>query len=757
MFPLLGLLLLGLVWSATSSLVRSERTNAEEVASTLTRELLETYEAQVLRALREIDQTLKLIQYEHEQGDGVSLVKLDSRGLLPPGLVFEVSLFDRHGVLIESTGPAGNGVDAASVEVEALRSEEGTAVGPPAIDRSTGEWTLSFSRPLRDADGELAGAAIVVVESAFFVSSYEPEALGSRGALVVLGTDGVVRALRVGDRTTAGLGIDALAALDEDGRVVRGRSPWDGEQRFMAARVLYAFPLAVAVGISVEEALAPAARQAAVYWTRAAAGSLLLIAILTWLGRMSWQLQRIRHREYEAKVAHLERVEYLAHHDALTDLPNRSLFSRLLERSIRLSSRRGSKLAVMFIDLDRFKEINDTLGHEAGDELLRKVARRLRGCLRESDTVARLGGDEFVVLLPELSGTEAAGIVADTILDQLAMPFVLLGQELRITGSLGISVFPDHGADEQTLTKNADIAMYQAKQEGRNSYRFYSEEINTHSLERLALESRLRHAMESGEFELHYQAKRDARSGRITGVEALLRWEHPELATVTPARFLAVAEETGLIVAIGRWTLQKACRQNVAWQREGLPRLRMAVNVTAPQFFDEGLVREVSSALDGSGMDADLLELEISERLLLGDLSSAAKVLNELAGLGVRLVLDQFGVGYSSLAGLEDFPLSSIKIDRSFVRHPPEASAGLTDAVVAVGRALSLVVVGQGVETDEQAVFLREHGCDELQGFHVHWPMAADRMADLLRDEPLRGPRYGPTLDPLVGSGRSSR
>jgi len=367
-------------------------------------------------------------------------------------------------------------------------------------------------------------------------------------------------------------------------------------------------------------------------------------------------------------VADAQRLEYQAYHDALTGLPNRSRFSTLLGDSIRKAHAEERQLAVAFLDLDGFKQINDTMGHEAGDQLLREVARRLEACVRDSDTVARLGGDEFVVLLRNLDDGQYAATVARKILIAVARPFTLLGHEFRITASVGISTYPHDGLDEQTLTKNADIAMYQAKGAGKNTFEFYSEELNANSLERLTLEVSLRRALERGEFELNYQAKREIGSGAITRTEVLLRWQHPELGTITPMQFIPVAEETGLIVPIGKWVLRTACVQNVAWQKQGLAPLSIAVNLTPRQFYEAHLVHDVMSVLEATGMDPNLLELEITERLLIHDVESTLRILTKLKALGVRIAIDDFGAGYSSLATLQRFPLDTIKIARSFIR-----------------------------------------------------------------------------------------
>jgi diguanylate cyclase (GGDEF)-like protein len=410
------------------------------------------------------------------------------------------------------------------------------------------------------------------------------------------------------------------------------------------------------------------------------------------------------------------------------------MFSKLLSQCIDESRRHDKQLAVAFLDLDRFKQINDTLGHDAGDQLLREVATRIKACVRASDTVARLGGDEFVVLLPAMGDGKYAATVAQKILAVIARPFTLIGHEFRITTSIGISTFPQDGLDEQTLTKNADIAMYQAKEEGKNNFQFYSEKLNAHSLERLTLESSLRHALERKEFALHYQAKRDIVSGRITGMEALLRWQHPDLGTVAPMQFIPVAEETGLIVPIGKWVLKTACSQNVAWQNQGLPRLSIAVNLTARQFTEEHLLEDVSAILKTTGMDPHLLELEITEGMLIRDVADTRRILTGLKALGVRIAIDDFGTGYTSLATLQRFPLDTIKIDRSLIRDIAGTAedTGLADAIIAMGKSLSLTVVAQGVETRDQAEFLRTHACDELQGFYFKRPLPADQFTKLL-------------------------
>jgi diguanylate cyclase (GGDEF)-like protein/PAS domain S-box-containing protein len=429
------------------------------------------------------------------------------------------------------------------------------------------------------------------------------------------------------------------------------------------------------------------------------------------------------------------RIEYLASHDSLTGLPNRVMFGELLNHVLAASARNQRKFAVLFIDLDRFKFINDSLGHEAGDTLLREVAQRLKGSLRASDIVARLGGDEFVMLLQDLRGIEQAGRIARKLLSAVIKPVMIQGQECRVTASIGISVFPDDAREESALMSHADIAMYHAKEEGKNNFQFYDGRLETLSLERLTLETRLRRAIERDELSLHYQAKLDLATNAIAGVEALLRWNSAELGAVSPAKFIPVAEETGLILGIGKWVLRNACAQCVAWQRAGLPPVRVSVNLSPRQLSDPELLGEVRAVLADTGLQPDLLELEVTESSVMHNVERALEVLGALKGMGVRLAIDDFGTGYSSLAQLKRFPIDTLKVDRSFIRELPADSEdkAIAEAIIAMGKTLSLTVVAEGVETPEQKAFLRERACDQMQGYHFSKPIAADEFADLLR------------------------
>jgi diguanylate cyclase (GGDEF)-like protein len=474
-----------------------------------------------------------------------------------------------------------------------------------------------------------------------------------------------------------------------------------------------------------------------------------IIALLTRLGKnVSFALENFDRADEKNQAD--ERIQFLATHDDLTGLPNRVLFNQLFEQSIRLARSDDHQCAVLFIDLDRFKVINDSLGHAAGDTLLIEMAKRLRDCVRDSDVVARLGGDEFVVMLDKISDRDQVAVVARKILAALLSPIVLAGHECSTTGSVGIAVFPENGSDALTLTKNADMAMYLAKEEGKNDFRFFSPEIKSQSIERLVLEADLRHALELDQFTLHYQPKLDVQTGRITGLEALIRWVHPELGDLPPMQFISLAEETGLIIPIGLWVLKTACAQNMAWQRDGLPPVSMAVNLSPRQFLDENLLRDIDEVLISTGMPAHQLQLEITESMVMQNVDRAVKLLDQIQSRGVRLAIDDFGTGYSSMSVMKQFPIDTIKIDRSFVRDLETSSAdrAIAKAIISLGKALGLTVVAEGVETAEQDAFLRGQQCDELQGYLFSRPIPAESIALLLRPA-LPSPSLQPSVFPL--------
>jgi diguanylate cyclase (GGDEF)-like protein/PAS domain S-box-containing protein len=429
------------------------------------------------------------------------------------------------------------------------------------------------------------------------------------------------------------------------------------------------------------------------------------------------------------------RMSYLAQHDSLTDLPNRILLNDRLTEAIGLAHRYHRQLAVLFVDIDRFKHVNDSLGHMIGDRLLQSIAQRLLACVRASDTVSRPGGDEFVILLSEMTHAEDATVCADKILEALRSPHRIGEHDLHVTGSIGIVTYPDDGTDCATLIKNADFAMYHAKECGRDNRQFFKQDLNVRAHKRHSLEDRVRSALERDEFRVHYQPSVNLETGEIVGVEALIRWPHPDLGLVPPAEFIPVAEECGLIVPVGRWVLSEACQQARAWQHLGLAPILIGVNVSAVELRAADFIAGVGAILGDTGLDARFLEFELTETFLMQDSTSTLAVLHELKDLGIRLALDDFGTGYSSLSHLKRFPIDTLKIDQSFVRSvttdPDDAS--IVGAVISMGNNLHMRVVAEGVETQEQLTFLQDHECHFGQGLHFSEPLAGRDCARLLR------------------------
>jgi diguanylate cyclase (GGDEF)-like protein/PAS domain S-box-containing protein len=436
----------------------------------------------------------------------------------------------------------------------------------------------------------------------------------------------------------------------------------------------------------------------------------------------------------ERKVAE-ERVQSLAYYDGLTGLPNRILLRDRLSKALATARRRQHKVALLFFDLDRFKIINDSLGHSVGDLLLQEVAERLKRCAREEDTVARLGGDEFLIVLTHVNDIPDVASSAERFMDAMTTRFVIQGHSLNVGCSLGISIFPEHGADSDTLIKHADAAMYSAKDGGRNNFQFFTADMNAEAVERLILESGLRLALDKKELFIVYQPQMNITTGKISELEALLRWQHPELGLVPPDKFIRIAENSGLIVPIGEWVLRAACSQARKWQDDGLPAVPVAINVSAVQFRQQGFCELIRRVLRETGLAPHYLELELTESLLLGNADVTLSVLQELKAMGLTLAIDDFGTGYSSFSYLKRFPVSKLKIDRSFVRdvavNPDDAA--ITTAIISMAKSLNLKVIAEGVEDEAQMSFLRAHQCDEIQGYYFSRPLAVDKVAEKLR------------------------
>ena len=844
--PLFALLLLAGIWLVALHEIDAEREHAQEAAADTLREMLGTYEAQVARSLDGIDQTLRVLKYAVERKGALgALPELRREGLLPPGVVFVVGIVDRNGVTVASN-PRALSISVADqpyFKFHQQRDSGSTYVSQAARDAANTEWHLHFTRRIDDDDGNFAGIVIVETDPAYFTSSYERSRLGERGMLGLVGADGVVRALRVGDKVSFGQRLamrDGLVNLP------------DGVRRYSGMRALHGVPLNVVVGLDEREPMAGFERQRREkLWESAIASAVLLfVTALLWL--WSWQGARSRahvrraqetyaaasaasldaffvmrevrdddgdivdfiivdanqraeqltghskrelckmtlcgfmpearsngmfehlmhairiggvheqewentspqlrghwlHQQVvpvengvvaivrdisERKLAE-ERMLHLAHHDTLTGLPNRSLITDRLEQTIAQARRDDGAVLVAFIDLDGFKLVNDGLGHNAGDELLKVVAERMEGCLRAGDTVGRFGGDEFVLLLNGTGRAGDAAPVLERVREAVLRSVSLNGQEVQVSCSIGVAVYPGDGVDAETLLMHADAAMYRAKDLGKNNCQFYTREMNAHIEEKLALLEGLRCALDEGQFRLLYQPKVDLRDGRVFGVEALVRWEHPEHGVIGPDRFIPLAEESGMIVALGDWVLRTACQQNRDWQMAGLAPLRVSVNVSPRQFEEARLVERVALALADSGLAPEWLELEVTEGVIMRDLQQAVAKMAEVRAMGVSLSIDDFGTGYSSLSALKSFPISTLKIDKSFVRDLGRSSGdeAIASSIIGLAHRLKLRVIAEGVETEQQRRFLRDNGCDEMQGYLFSRPVSPEQLLKLL-------------------------
>lgn len=859
---LVALLLLAVIWAATIRVISLEFASADAVARQSCKEVAETYEAQMVRNLGAIDQTLRLIAYAHDlHGGQVRLAELREKGVLPPSVVFDVTVADRTGTVRNDDATPDYTMPSVADEpyFKAQRAlDTGTVyVGKASFNKETGLWALQFSRRLNAPDGSFDGVAVVAVDPAYFTSGYERSRMGALGMVGLLGPEGEFRVKRSGDDVSSGLRVDYNLATGSHGDLLASGvllvSPWDGIRRYTSAKRLHGLPLTAIVGLAENEQLAAFEAHQHTYLLEAAAASLMLVGVAATLGRLYGQLSRSRRRiqkiqetYYAASEASVEaffllqckrdptgrivdfsfsdtntrgeqllgidrhtlrshtlcqvlprasdsgllddlievaetgrvhekewrntaaalgaewlyrqvvrvedgvvaivrdiserknlemQVQYQATHDTLTGLANRHLLDDRLNAAIAQAARFGHPVWVAFVDLDRFKLVNDSLGHKAGDLVLRTIADRLRSTLRDTDTISRLGGDEFVLILPGLGEGGLDTPLLQRVMDVVAQPILIEDKEFFLGCSIGVSVYPGDADTASLLIERADIAMYRAKETGRNNFQFFTEEMNQRLVERLRIESALRTAVEHEQFVLYYQPKVDIASGSMVGAEALIRWQHPELGLVSPARFIGMAEETGLIVPIGYWVVRAACEQGMAWQRAGLGSLTISVNLSARQFAEPDLVQAIAAILAETGMPPQQLEIELTESLVMANVEHVIGVLHEFKALGVKLSVDDFGTGYSSLSYLKRFPLDVLKIDRSFIHDiatDPDAAA-IVLSIISLAHSLRLRVVAEGVEDAGQLDYLRQHDCDEMQGYYFSKPLPPDEFGILLR------------------------
>ena len=869
---LLGLLpafcavLLALLWYVVLVKLADEEKRAIKDAIGETESFVSAFEQHVERAIRQVDQTAKFVQFEYHRTDGrIDLAELANGGLISSETLPLITIADEHGVCTSTTIQTGKVINIADREHFRIHIVENFGrlfIGKPVLGRISGKWTVQMTRRLNHRDGSFAGVVVVSVDPTLFAAYYNKAVLAERGVLGLLGEDGVYRVRRSGDVTTTGETTNYSRWIEQVDHAQRDGQPVadaDKVQRYVSYRKVAGYPLVVVGGQAQQEALENYSRSRQLYLAAAFSASIVIAAffalatalivrlhqkhlqavaaqatyqaasegsldgfyILHWpnsgngfvvadvnergaklfglskqqmLGRcladllpkkhaavLTRRYLRVLHKRVSLEeevenrsgvlrvlwlhhqvVALLDGVavtlrdisdtrkskaqlEQLANYDSLTKLPNRHMFQQRLRAALERCQTNGKKLAVLFIDLDNFKTVNDTLGHDWGDLLLRSVPARLEECLRKGDVVCRLGGDEFTVILEGFQSSEEVSGACQRLVTGLAQPFAIKSRDISTNASIGVSIYPDHGTDISTLLKNADLAMYRAKTVSKGSYQFYVPELSERIAQFVSLEKSLREAMDYAQFFLVFQPKIELKRGQISGFEALLRWRHPELGLVAPVEFIPIAEATGLIIPLGEFVVREACEQIARWQKAGVGDVSVAVNVSAHQLRGADLVRVVTRALSDFDIRPDLLELELTESAIMEDPEAVCRTLADLKDLGVILSIDDFGTGYSSLASLKRFRVDMLKVDRSFIKDVPEDedATAILRAIVKMAESLRIGVVAEGVETATQLDFLREVRCEQAQGYYFSRPVIASVVPDLvvtygLMAEPLK-------------------
>ncbi|WP_419769574.1 MAG: putative bifunctional diguanylate cyclase/phosphodiesterase [Candidatus Marinarcus sp.] len=613
-------------------------------------------------------------------------------------------------------------------------------ISKPLFARITHNWVVTLSRPITDEKGEFAGLIQAAVRAEYFQNMYASLDMGATRSITLF--DDKLRMLARFPAKDEQLGrpINSSFLRDfiknaETEKNYTTISAVDGIERHYMTRKVGEYPLYIVVGHTTEDQLSQWYQE--LYWSIAGVvvlGGALFGLIIVWLNSYDSALALAK-RMTSAYKETVERIQHIAEHDSLTDLPNRIFLEQHMTSIIAKTIGRRVELVLMFLDLDHFKDVNDTLGHAVGDKLLIQVAERLQKNLNEEDTISREGGDEFTVLLKGYSSLAHVAETAKRLIEAIKQPFLVDNHEFMISASIGISVYPQDGADIMTLLKNADTAMYQAKSDGGGKFHFFNEEMNTRVLNRVAMITNLRQALEHDEFVLHYQPQVDGVSGRIIGVEALIRWYHPEQGIIPPLQFIPAAEESGLINVIGDWVLKQACTQLKQWMDLGLREITMAVNISAVQLRQSDFMIKVLDAMSQSKIPAHCLELEITESALIRDTQRIVSMLEELRDNGIRLSVDDFGTGYSSFGYLKNLPFDKIKIDQSFVRELPESEndASIIQAIIGVANSLKMELIAEGVETQKQREFLLNQKCQQMQGYYFGKPVSASEMEELLR------------------------
>jgi diguanylate cyclase (GGDEF)-like protein len=797
--PLLTLIIaftvfvLATVWLTTITQISHDQRQTETVASQQASDIARAVDARLAERIARIDQALLFIRKElHGNPDAApsQLAKV-ANGMNDVGLM-QIALLDDKGRLVGTTLFPPNEQEPGSQDAfrwhRAWASTDGDdrlRIGKPILDRSSGEWSLHFSRSLLGQDGRFLGAVTIAINPFAFSRLAKDLPIGKKGVVTVVGMDRIIRMIhtaandeirreRIGRELPADRAQFDVTRPDAD--VMRMTSSIDGRPFVAAYRRAATQPLVSMVLLSEEELYAQLTERASFLLAAASLVSVIILLFAAGLIGLSLRqhrtsaalaaanrLLRENERVLEARVADrtmaledaVRHAHDLADRDPLTSLPNRAAFIERASRVFSSAVADASSLMILFLDIDRFKVINDTLGHSAGDQLLVAVAQRLKAAVRPTDMVARLGGDEFVVLADGVSSVTDAAQLAERIKIALGAPLVLNERALTTGVSIGIARHPDDGRDASSLLKHADMAMYAAKAAGRNTMRMFTSDMSQAADRRLDLELALRRAIERSEFSLVYQPKLELSTGRLCGVEALVRWNHPERGLIPPGDFIPLAEETGLIEPLGQWVLEEACRVLASWDSGTFGPLTIAVNVAAAQVnrgdlaaVAEGLVRQYH-------IDPGSLEIEVTETAVIADHGRAQATLNRLRSLGIAVALDDFGTGYSSLIYLRRLDIDTVKIDQSFVQHARDGSrdGDIVRMIVEAARTLKLSVVAEGVETAKQAAFLQGLGCDMIQGYLVARPMPLEQLKTWILNRQVTGPRRAPQLS-LVPAGR---
>jgi diguanylate cyclase (GGDEF)-like protein len=725
------LFLLIVTWGVVSLQIDSNQRNAIKNAQSDMQSIAEAYEQYVLRTLRNYDNVTKFLKHEFESHGGkLDLATIIAQGVLTEPSVVPVTVLDEHGDIVVTSHPGKvkdvNLSDREHFKVHAESTDLDFFIGKPVIGRVSGQETVQMTRRLEHPNGDFAGVIVVSERPSVFTEFFSATHLGAHGYLMLQGTDGVYRSLRANNATLPTI---RAAAEPDKGKYLtleevlapEGQEP---VALITASRPITRYNLIGTVGVREQDVLAAANKDNGRYYLW---GGLVSLMILLFYGMALALTHKFRTGQRE--------VEHIARRDMLTDLPNRPEFQRILQEFLENDeeSRRG--VGVLFIDLDNFKNINDSLGHDVGDAFLAAVAGRLRTAVRQGDCVCRFGGDEFTVILPDCPSPEVAEAAAQRILKALQDPYVVSSKRLTTGASIGISLYPQDGIDGNELIRHADLAMYKVKSDGKNSYGLYSERLQDEFTSKVSLEQAITAGMENNEFFLVYQPKIDLGTHGVIGVEALLRWQSPDRGQVSPAEFIPLAEATGQIMQLSKIVMHTACAQMRLWHDEGLGWISTAINISAYQFSKGDLAKEIVEVLAIHGVPPYALEIELTETLMMDNLESATQTINELKNIGVKISIDDFGTGHSSLGSLMRFPADYLKIDRSFIQnsHVEGQSTAIIRTIIALAKNYRMQVIAEGVETAAQHEMLRQLDCNMAQGYLYSKPIAAALVPGVIR------------------------